>query len=288
MLKLNQTLAALALAGLSLSAQAHRPWILPSSTEVEGKEAWVTFDAAISEGLFDIDHMPLKVDAVTAVGPDGARLPLENVSTGKLRTTFDLKLPKPGTYKISLVQQNVMGSYKDKGGEMRRFRGTEETLAKDVPADATEVRISRTVSRLETFVSTGTPDFAVFKPTGKGLELVPVTHPNELRAGEKVTWRFLLDGKPAANQAFSLIPGGVRYRGTLGEIRKTTDAKGEITFEAPAAGAYLVSSSWPNIQRGEGGQGGGQGGPGAGGPGGGMNMPALRVTYSGIVEVLPQ
>jgi hypothetical protein len=95
-----------------------------------------------------------------------------------------------------------------------------------------------------------------------------------LRAGEKATWRFLLDGKPAANQAFSLIPGGVRYRGTLGEIRQSTDAKGEITFTLPDAGMYLVSSGWPAAA--------------APVPGQPPQIPPRRVSYAATVEILPQ
>jgi len=274
MLKLNKTVVALALAGLSLSAQAHKPWLLPSSSQVEGKEAWVTVDAAISEGLFDIDHQPLKLDGIVVNAPDGGKLELQNVNNGKLRNTFDLKLPKPGTYKIELVTKSVFGSYKNKEGETKRFRGSEETLAKDVPADAAEVKLSRMQSRLETFVSTGAPDMAVFKPTNVGLEMVPVTNPTELRAGETVTWRFLLDGKPAANQGVSLIPGGVKYRGTLGEIRKNTDAKGELTLELPAAGMYMVSSAWPAAT------------PQV--PGQPPQMAPRRVSYAAVVEILPQ
>ena len=267
-------LFAAALAGLALNAEAHRPWLLPSSSMVDAKDAWVTVDAAISEGLFDIDHQPLKLDGVVAYGPDGAKVALENASTGKLRSTFDLHMTRPGTYKIALVTQNVMASYKDASGEIKRFRGSEDALAKEVPANAADLKISRSYGRLETFVSAGTPDNAAFKPTGVGLELVPVTHPNDMRAGEQATWRFLLDGKPAANQAFSLIPGGVRYRGTLGEIRHSTDAKGEATFEIPAAGMYMVSSSWPAAA------------PAAAGQP--PQMPARRVTYAATVEVLPQ
>lgn len=274
MSKLNKSLVALALAGLALTAHAHKPWLLPSSTLVEGKEAWVTIDAAISEGLFDVDHQPLKLDTVVITGPNGAKLEKQNVANGKMRNSFDLLLPKPGTYKIELVSKTVFGSYKNAAGEMKRFRGTEETLAKDVPADATDVKLTRTDSRLETFVSTGEPDMAVFKPTGVGLELVPVTHPNDLRAGEKATWRFLLDGKPAANQGVSLIPGGVRYRGTLGEIRQNTDAKGELTITLPAAGMYMVSSSWPAAA------------PQV--PGQPPQMPARRASYAATVEILPE
>jgi len=277
-MNLNKSLMALALAGLSLvslSAQAHKPWLLPSNTVVEaGRDgsAWVTVDAAVSEGLFDIDHVPLKLDGIDITGPGGVKLTPENVNNGKLRNTFDLKLPKAGTYKIALVTQSVFGSYKDKEGAVKRFRGTEESLAKDVPADATDVKLSRNESRLETFVTTGDPSTDVLKPTGKGLELVPVSHPNELRAGEKVTWRFLLDGKPAANQGVSLIPGGVKYRGTLGEIRQNTDAKGELTLTLPAAGAYMVSSSWPAAA--------------APTPGQPPQMAPRRASYAAVIEIL--
>jgi uncharacterized GH25 family protein len=275
-MKLSKTLIALALAGAAFSAQAHKPWLLPSSSLVDAKEAWVTVDAAISEGLFDIDHVPLKLDGITITGPDGAKVDMQNALTGRLRSTFDVQMAKPGTYKIALVGQTVMASWKV-NGETKRWRGAEGDMAANVPAGADELNVSRTTSRLETFVSANKTDEAVFKPTGVGIELVPVTHPNDMRAGEQATWRFLMDGKPAANLAFSLIPGGVRYRGTLGEIRMSTDAKGEISFKIPEAGMYLVSSSWPAAAA-----------PQPGQPAGLRQMPPRRVTYAATVEVLPQ
>src|SRR5476651_2818101 len=116
MSKLSKSLITLLLAGAAVSAQAHKPWLLPSSTVLDEKDAWITVDAAISEGLFDIDHQPLKLDGIVITGPDGGKLSMENVNNGKLRNTFDLKLPKPGTYKIALVTQGVSGSYKNKEG----------------------------------------------------------------------------------------------------------------------------------------------------------------------------
>lgn len=266
-------MAALALAGLACGAQAHRPWMLPSSTVVDGKDVWITVDAAISEGLFEIDHQPLKLDALLITGPDGQPVAPSNVVTGRLRSTFDLRLNQPGTYKASIVTQNAMASYV-LHGETKRWRGAEAGLASAIPAGAQDLKVSRTLARLETFVSNGTPGNTVFTAAGEGIEFVPVTHPNDLRAGEKVTWRFLIDGKPAAHQAFSLVPGGVRYRGVLGEIRQSTDAKGEISFVAPQAGMYLVSTSWPAAAPAE--------------PGQPPDMAARRLTYAATLEVLPQ
>ncbi|MCL6483569.1 MAG: DUF4198 domain-containing protein [Janthinobacterium lividum] len=271
--KLNKPLLALALAGLTMNAHAHRGWMVPSSTMVESKDAWVTVDAAISDGLFEIDHQPLRLDALQVTGPDGAKVTPANTVTGRLRSVFDVKMEKPGTYRAAIVSQNVMANYKQ-NGEQKRFRGNEETFKKDMPADAQEVKVTRTASRLETFFSNAETSMEVFKPTGLGLEFVPVTHPNDLRAGEKATWRFLVDGKPAANQAFSLVPGGVRYRGVLGEIRQSTDAKGEITFTLPAAGMYYLSSTWPAVAPAVAGQ--------------SPAMPERRSTYAATLEVLPQ
>jgi len=268
---LQKTLVALALAGAAFGAHAHKQWILPSSTFVESdKEAWVTVDAAISEGLFDIDFVPLKLDGLVVTGPDGAAVQPENVANGKLRNSFDVKMAKNGTYKIALVNQNVFASWKV-NGETKRWRGSEANLTKEVPADAADLKVTRTSSRIETFVTANEPSDGVLKPTGTGLELVPVTNPTELRAGEKATWRFLVDGKPAANLPFSLIPGGVKYRGTLNEVRFSTDAKGEITFTIPAAGMYVATASWPAPQ-----------------PGGQQQPPARRVMYAATVEVLPE
>jgi uncharacterized GH25 family protein len=226
------------------AASAHRPWMLPTATIVENKDAWVTIDGAVSEGLFDFDHMPLRMDGVTVTAPDGTSAAAPAAVTGKLRSSIDLPLPKEGTYRIALVSNNVMGSYKD-GNEVKRFRGSEADFAKQVPAGAQDVRKTITQQRIETFVTAHKTSEGAIKPTNAGLEMVPLTHPNDLRANETMRVRFLLDGKPLPNLPFSLVPGGVRYRGVAGEIRLATDAKGEASFKLPAANMYWMNAAYP-------------------------------------------
>lgn len=271
---IKQTLLAAVLASLSLQASAHRPWLLPSATVVEAKEAWVMIDGAISEGLFDYDHMPLKLDNISITEPDGAAGAAPAVTTGKLRSSFDLKMSKPGTYKISLVNKSVIASYKV-NGEAKRWRGAEEAFAKEVPANADGLRTVYQHARLETYVTANKASNGVLKAGGSGLELLPLTHPNDLRAGESAKWRFLLDGKALANFPFSLVPGGVRYRGVLGEIRQSTDANGEAVITLPAAGMYWVNASFPaNLPKGPAPEDG----------------PAVtrRFTYAATLEILPE
>lgn len=268
---IKQIAIALALAGIACAAQAHRPWMIPNTSLIESDrgEAWATIDAAISEGLFEDDYMPQKLDGLTVTDPDGHTAPAPAATLGKHRSTVDIRLPKDGTYRVTLAAVNVMGSYK-LNGEMKRFRATEQTVKDEVPAGATEVRSMTMVQRQDTFVTLNKPTADALKPTGSGLELVALTNPTELRAGEKAKFRFQLDGKPLANFPFSLIPGGVKYRGTLNEVRLTTDANGEATFALPAPNMYWLNASYPaNAPR-------------------GMDGPAKRYSYSATFEILPE
>lgn len=239
----------LILIAASVPASAHRSWLLPSGTVLEGREPWVTIDAATSENLFDFDGngngngSGLKLDGLAIFGPDGQPMLPLNVFNGALRNSFDLKLAKAGTYKVSLNSKNVMVSYQ-LNGESKRWRGSEEELAKAIPPGAGDVRTTRQYGRLETFVSAGKADSRVLKISGSGLEMQPLTHPNEMRSGETARWRFLFDGKPLANFAFSLVPGGVRYRGVLNELRLSTDANGDASVTLPNAGMVWLSASY--------------------------------------------
>lgn len=276
------------------AAFAHRMWLLPSSTTVSGTDNWVTVDAAVSNDLFFFDHQPVRV-APTVTQPDGTTGTVENHAVGKFRATFDVHLTQQGTYRIGFVNQGVMGRYTLNGETKMIPRGTTaDKLASVIPADATDVVTSENIARNEIFVTQGEPSNTVFKPTGKGLELVPVTHPNDLVSGEAATFQFLLDGKPAAGLYVTAIPGGNRYRDSLGQMDLRTDAQGKVSITWPTPGMYWVNVT-PNAPRGEGEGPGGPGGPGAGqgGPGGpGMGGPRptgpqpRRVSYTTTLEVL--
>ncbi len=264
---------ALILAATAGAASAHRPWMVPTSTMVESKNAWVTVDGAISEGLFDVDHMPLRMNGLSVTAPDGTTAPAPEAVMGKMRTSVDIPLPQDGTYRIALVSTNVMGSYKV-GNEVKRFRGSEADFNKQLPAGATEVKKTITNQRIETFVSANKTSDGALKPTNAGLEMIPLSNPNDLRSGETLRVRFLLDGKPLPKLDFSMVPGGVRYRGVLGEVRHTTDANGEATIKLPAPNMYWVNAVYPPAPA--------KGAPPSDAP------ETRRSAYTGSLEILPE
>jgi hypothetical protein len=205
-LRLLVGLAALVSVAAPLSAQAHRAWILPSFTVLSGDDPWVGIDGAISNELFYADHRPMQLASVKALDPDGVEVPLQNAAVGKFRSTFDLQLTKVGTYKV--FTQNGQ-------------------------------------SRTETFITRGAPSTGALKPTGVGLELQPVTHPNDLIAGEAARFIFLRDGKPVPGLEVTILPGESRYRDNPGEIKVTTSADGSFSVKWPEPGYYWMNASIP-------------------------------------------
>lgn len=265
-MSLKTRLFAVAAVGLALalpmSASAHRGWLLPSFTVLSGDGSWVTVDAAISNELFYPDHRPMRVDGVVVIAPDGSISKLQNASTGQYRSTFDVQLNQAGTWKIGSASNSVTASWTE-NGEIKRFRGTADEFAKAVPANAADLKTIKGSNRNETYVTRDKPTTEVFKPTGKGLELVPVTHPTDIVATEPATFRFLLDGKPASGLDVTFVPGGARWRATPGEIKVKAGPDGAVTFTLPDAGMYWVNATARGGESGGRGPGGGMGGPGS-------------------------
>lgn len=259
---------AIALA-LPLSAQAHKTWLLPSDTVLSGEDPWITVDAAVSNDIFYFNHVPLRVDSLSIIGPDGAAVNAENSATGKYRNTFDVHLTQPGTYRIAVANVGLTASW-DVDGKPKRWRGSAEKFASEVPKDAKDLSVSESASRTETFVTAGRPNDVALKASGVGIELSPVTHPNDLFAGEQATFKLLIDGKPAAGLEVQVIADGIRYRQQQNEISATTDKDGQFSVTWPAAGRYWLHANTEDKNTSV------------------ANAEKRRLGYSLTLEVLPQ
>ncbi|WMD21262.1 DUF4198 domain-containing protein [Achromobacter seleniivolatilans] len=256
--------AALALS-LPFASQAHDVWIVPSSTVLSGTDSWITVDAAVGNDKFYFNHAPLRLDGLTVVAPDGTAAEAENLNRGKLRSTFDLQLKQSGTYRVAVVNDGVFARWKE-DGKNKRYFGKVEGMAQAVPAKAEELEVSQSLGRVETFVTAGKP--TAVKPVGRGLELAPVTHPNDLFTDESATFQMLLDGKPAADLKINVVPGGSRYRDKVGEIELKTDKDGKFSVKWPQPGLFWIEAGMEDDK---------------------VSVPQAkkrRLSYAGTVEVL--
>jgi len=259
-----------------MAAQAHRQWLLPSSTVLSGTDAWVGIDGGISNGVFIADHAAMRLDNIRVTAPDGSTVTPEHPMQGQYRSTFDIHLTQPGTYRIANASSGVNASWM-LNGVPGRWRGPASGLDAVVPAGATDVVSAASSNRLETFVTLGAPTTTVFAPTGTGIEMVPVTHPNDLVSGEAATFQLLRDGLPHADAEVTVARGGTRYRDNPEELTLRTGADGRFTVTWPEPGMYWVNTTWrEGDPGGPGGMGGGRGGP-----------PVASASWVAVFEVLP-
>ena len=228
-------------AGLAAPAWARHPWLMPSTTVLTPSDGLITVDAAVSDQLFQFDAFALKLDTLAIFAPDNSPLAPQNPVSTKQRSSFELPIATVGTYKMAVVNDSLFANWKE-DGKPRRWRGTAEAFAKEVPANAEGLAVTQMLQRVEAFVTNGKPSREVFKTTGRGIELVPVTHPNDLVAGEPATFQLLLDGAPAVGMKVSLTAGGTRYRTDPHEVVVTADRDGRVSFRPVAAGPYLLEA----------------------------------------------
>ena len=145
-MKAFQKLTLIATALLPTLCFAHKAWMLPSAT-VLTPDQWITVDAAVSNDLFYFNHVPLRLETLNIVAPDGSRIDAQNLSTGKYRSTFDVHLMQSGTYKLALINHGVSATYELHGAE-KRWRGTAEKLTTELPKNAKNVQVTQSQGRI--------------------------------------------------------------------------------------------------------------------------------------------
>lgn len=207
------------LGSLSFSAQAQRAWLLPSATVLSGSEPWVTLDAAVSNDLFFLNNKALSLQGLTVTAPDGRQAEPEHLVSSRLRSSFDVHLVAPGTWKIALLQNMPAATASP---------GSAQAQASDMQR------------RVETYVTLGQPTTHVLQMAGQGLEIVPVTHPADLLSGESAQFMVWLDGQPLANAEVEVVRGGVRYQDRAYAVTFATDRHGQIRVRWPSPGMYWL------------------------------------------------
>lgn len=125
MLRHTLLLAAVSAVGLAVPAHAHSAWLLPSITVVADTNQSVTVDAGTSTAPFEANHAAMNVDKVKVWAPDGSMGKVENPARGRYRSTFDVRIDKPGTWRVGVANVGVSGTFKVNGEAWRlgRSRG---------------------------------------------------------------------------------------------------------------------------------------------------------------------
>ncbi|CAN7610643.1 DUF4198 domain-containing protein [Phenylobacterium sp. LjRoot225] len=251
---------------LAQAAAAHTPYLKP--TNFAPDRAFVTVEAAVGETFF-VPDFPIRgaVD-YWVTGPTGVPAKAEAVTSLKEFAAIEVSLPTEGTYRISTGDRlsrttkwvKVDGAWKmvraagagqarpaepPRMGEAARPAGPSRFIEEAAVPPGAETVTSQSYSRVETYVSRGAPSREALKPTGQGLELEPVTHPNEIYAGEAFKFRLLLDGKPLPGAGFTVVRGGDAYAESRYAFAGKSDAAGAAAVTIAQPGMYLLEASYP-------------------------------------------
>lgn len=219
-----------------LSAHAHTPYLAPCSFDPMNGDL-VTLDASFGE-VFFVPEVAFDNSEFVVVNPDGRTAPIDTVQRLKTRAVAEHRLAAgKGTYRFSTGPRL--------GAIFRTWEvdGKQESScdsAKPLPAGAKLLMHYQSLSLSETYITAGAPSQAALKPYGKGLELVPATHPSDLYAGEKFEFSVLYDGKPLADQKVEIFPAIGDREGEKPAATLTTDAQGKATFALDKPGEFLA------------------------------------------------
>lgn len=271
----NHTLSLWAGAGLLAASQlaaAHTPYLLPLTFSVSRPH--VSLQAGISDELFFVPEGPVRTDYYV-VGPAGGRSKLDRLTHLKDYTGIEADTPEAGTYRF------VTG---DEGGRVTRFAKVDgvwrvvrpsrnntpppqpggempmrPAAAASAPARAAaprfidesalpagaEVAEVLNVRRLETYVTKGAPSRNALAVSGQGLEVRPVTHPNEIFIDQGFTFDVLVDGTPVPGQEFTVYRAGNAYEDKKVFAEVKSDARGRVALKFDKAGLYLMTTRYP-------------------------------------------
>lgn len=219
-----------------LSARSHTPYLAPGSFDPMNGEM-VTLDAAFGEAFF-VPEVVFDNSEFAVVNPDGKTVPVDTLQRLKTRAVAEHHLAADkGTYRFSTGHRL--------GAIFRTWEvdGKQESTrdpTKPLPEGAKLLVHYQSLSLSETYITAGAPTQAALKPYGKGLELVPTTHPSDLYAGEKFDFSVLYNGKPLADQKIEIFSATGDRNSEKPVATLTTDAQGKATFDLDKPGEFLA------------------------------------------------
>jgi len=219
---------------------AHTPYVLPNNFEVSARSAVISVDASLTEDFF-VPDVSYGQHPFTLTAPDGSliSIPQSAIHPLAIRTVVEHKLTDAaeGTYRITAGPRigAIMRSW-EIDGEVKRIRDPEVQM----PAGAVLKSHSQSISVSESYISIGAinPE-QTFTATGKGLEVVPVTHPGQLVAGKAFDFVISHNGQPLAHHKVDMIYAASSANNSKQTLETDSAGKAHYVLEQP--GTYLAS-----------------------------------------------
>lgn len=251
-MKLLKVLAVSASLFLVNNAYAHHYWVEPNEFYFYGagdsddhSTGHLTFEFTGGDTFFNADVNRAKNDLDSyrfqILNKEGATHPILTTWSGVNRAVFEAELTQKGTYALEVERTGAPMYYTELKNGHYIPKAADELSTKEQEQKVKSVGYYQSVKAYTTF---GEMSGNWKKPLGHTLEIIPLSHPNSVYAGDDFKVQVLFDAKPLSDATLDVIYQN--YRAKEDDVMpKTvvTDKNGiaEITFDSP--NRYLIAAN---------------------------------------------
>lgn len=222
-------------------AFAHTPYLAPSDFAPRAGQT-IAMDASFAETFFT-PEVAFDGSRFSVTTPEGREIAPDVVHVMKTRTVAEYTLPANarGTYRLGTGPR--LGAL-FRAWEIDGKRESTRDPAVKIPAGATVISDFQSLTLAETYVSVGAPDRTALAARNKGLEFLPVTHPDDVYVGEPFAFVVQYDGKPLAGQKIDITEAVWTSDRKPHTEQLTSDAQGKVSFTPKQPGTWLALSRY--------------------------------------------
>lgn len=169
------------------------------------------------------------VEAVSLNGPGNDSLEIDYVSDAMLASKENITIP--GTYIVSALRKPGFYTKTKKGGKQSSKQGLEHVIT-----------CSFSHMSMKAVVNAGNTNGPADRVLGHPLEIVPLKNPGDLKNGEDLPIKILLDGKPYSGTFFATHAGFSTQKDTFAYASKT-DKNGQGNLKILTPGVWMIKAS---------------------------------------------
>lgn len=231
---------------ISAAVAAHEFWISAASWRVPpGQRATILVNVGDRFPSATSFTAPERVESVRLVGPTGETPIPGPFRREKDSLAADVQAPgQPGTYiAVVTIKPRVLEIKASDFETYLAHEGLDGVVAErrragesGKPGRERYSRYGKTLLRVGDATTIG----HVTRPVGLAVEIVPLTDPTTLRAGDRCRFRLLFEGKPIAGAKVGAIYASATTKPDEWPLTARTDARGEVEFTLNDPGPWLV------------------------------------------------
>ncbi len=224
----------------AISAHAHVPFLKPNLFRIDYDR--LVIESSFTEFPFQADFA-MDTNSFAMINPEGQYVSLKPVAQTKAAVYLEPEINSSGTYRITTGVRKgpLYDAIETPEGklyfadDMKKYKGAKTKLQYYNSAD--------------TYVYKDVTNYTP-KPLNVGVEIIPLSSPNEMSVGKSISFQVLNEGKAVKNARVVVVYDDEHYQfhrdGDLYDVENIresniyTDDEGNFTFTPDKAGLLML------------------------------------------------